>query len=107
MHDQRNRPTRKLADPAREDREDQSSVLFTVLMLHPVQVSVSELIAELALDPNDFGERDGVERAVRDLSGVGLLHPHAYPNRPDALLVVPTRAAIHAHRLLTDDDGDA
>ena len=105
MHDQRNRPTRKTGDPASEDREDQASVLHTVLLLHPVQVSVSELIAELALDPNDFSERDGVERAVRDLSAVGLLHRHAYLNRPDAL-VVPTRAAIQAHRLLTDDDGD-
>jgi hypothetical protein len=102
MHDQRNRPARNACDPEREDREDQESVLHTVLLLHPVQVSVSELITELARDPSEFAERDRVERAVRDLSGVGLLHRHAYLNRPDAL-VVPTRAAIHAHRLLTND----
>jgi hypothetical protein len=105
MHDKRNRTTRNLGDPEREDREDQAAVLFTVITLHPVQVSLSELISELALDPRDFSERDRVERAVRDLSGVGLLHRDSFVNRPDAL-IVPTRVAIHAHRLLTDEDDD-
>lgn len=105
MHDQRSRPTHRDGNPEREDRVDQTSVLLTVIHLHPVQVSVSELIRELALDPSDFRERDRIERAVRDLSGVGLLHRHAYLNRPDAL-VVPTRVAIHAHGLLTNDGDD-
>ena len=105
MRDQRSLPTHRDGNPEREDREDQASVLRTVIDLHPVQVSVSELISELALDPSEFSERDRIERAVRDLSGVGLLHRHAFLNRPDAL-IVPTRAAIQAYLLLTNEEGD-
>jgi hypothetical protein len=40
-------------------------------------------------DRRGFGARDGVERAIRELSGAGLLH------RGDGGLITPTRAALH------------
>jgi hypothetical protein len=89
--------------PDARDRRDQIAVLITVLDLHPIQVTVSEVIRELALDPADFGERDRIERAIRDLAGVGLLHRHDFRNRPDAL-VAPTRVALRASELLGDDE---
>lgn len=103
MHDQRSRPTPSDDDPDAQDRRDQLGVLVTVIDLHPVQLTLSELLRELVLDPDDFSERDRVKRAVRDLAGVGLLHQHDFRNRPDAL-VAPTRAALRASELLADDE---
>jgi hypothetical protein len=103
MRTQPSRPTPSDDNPDDRDRRDQIGVLLTVLDLHPIQVTVSEVIRELALDPAEFGERDRVERAIRDLSGAGLLHRHDFRNRPDAL-VAPTRAALRASELLTDDE---
>ena len=79
--------------PAAEDAATESAVLQQVLAFHPAQVTVNELVREIAGDPADFAERDGVERAVRDLAGSGLLHRH------DAF-VVPTRAALRFNELL-------
>jgi len=60
---------------------------------HPTAVTLDELVLEVG--GHDPGERDAVERAVRDLSGAGLLH-----NR-DAF-VLPTRAALRFDELLGD-----
>lgn len=79
--------------PAAEDAATESAVLQQVLAFHPAQVTVNELVREVAGEPADFGERDSVERAVRDLTGAGLLHRH------DAF-VVPTRAALRFNELL-------
>jgi len=79
--------------PAAEDAVTEAAVLQQVLVDHPAQVTVGELVRELAADPTGFGERDAVERAVRDLVGAGLLHRH------DAF-VVPTRAALRFNELL-------
>jgi hypothetical protein len=79
--------------PAAEDAATESAVLQQVLSFHPAQVTVGELVRELAGDPADFGRRDAVERAIRDLAGAGLL------NRHDAF-VVPTRAALRFNELL-------
>jgi hypothetical protein len=79
--------------PAAEDAATESAVLQQVLAFHPTQVTLNELVREIANDPADFGERDSVERAVRDLTGAGLLHRH------DAF-VVPTRAALRFSELL-------
>ena len=49
----------------------------------------------LALDAKDFAEKDGIARAVRDLTGVGLL-------RVDGELVSPTRAALRFYALEAD-----
>jgi hypothetical protein len=40
-----------------------------------------------------FVERDRIERAVRDLIAGGLLHE-------DAMLILPTRAAVLCHSIL-------
>lgn len=79
--------------PAAEDAATESAVLQQVLDLHPAQVTVAELVREVAGERLGFAERDAVERAIRDLAGVGLLHHH------DAF-VVPTRAALRFNELL-------
>jgi hypothetical protein len=56
-------------------------------------VTLAELMREIAGEFADFDERDAIERAVRDLVGVGLLH-----NRED--FVVPSRAALRFNELL-------
>jgi Fe2+ or Zn2+ uptake regulation protein len=81
----------------------QSAVLLTLIDLHPVQVTASELVRQLAASPEDFGECDQIDRAIRELAGAGLLHRHDFLNRPDAI-VAPTRAALFARELLTDDE---
>jgi hypothetical protein len=53
----------------------------------------TELIREIATDPEDFGKQDGIERAIRDLAGVGLLHRHHGP------FILPSRAALCAYEL--------
>jgi hypothetical protein len=77
-----------------EDARVESALLQRVLDLHPTRVTGEELVRDLAGEDPDFGSRDGVERAIRELTGAGLLH------RTDDGLVTPTRAAIHFGRLL-------
>ena len=99
MHDQRNPRGEKLrkldVTPAEEDRFAQSAVLHLLLDVYPVQLSTEELNREMTMDPDDFGERDQIERAVRDLSQAGLLH------RQNGF-VVPTRAAVRCEQILGD-----
>lgn len=79
--------------PAAEDAATEAAVLQQILIDHPAQITLGELVRELAADSTDFAERDAIERAVRDLAGAGLLHRH------DAF-VVPTRAALRFNELL-------
>jgi hypothetical protein len=79
--------------PAAEDAATESAVLQQVLEVHPTQLTVVELVREIAGESTDFATRDAVERAVRDLAGAGLLH------RRDAF-VAPTRAALRFSELL-------
>ena len=76
-----------------EDAEFECVVLRQALLLHPSQVTVEELIREVAADPEEFAERDAVERAVRDLARAGLLHRNGE-------FVFPTRAALRFDELL-------
>jgi hypothetical protein len=76
-----------------EDLGDQRVVLTHVLFLHPTHLIVPELVREIVAGQADFEESDRLERAVRDLTGVGLL------NCPDGL-VVPSNAAIRFDALL-------
>jgi hypothetical protein len=76
-----------------EDAAAESAVLMRVLDLHPSQVTVAELVREIGGEDADFAERDALERAVRDLSGAGLLHL-----KDD--FVLPTRAALRFNELL-------
>jgi hypothetical protein len=77
-----------------EDARVESALLQRVLDLHPGRVTVAELIRDLAGEDADFGTRDAVERAIRELTGAGLLH------RTDDGLLTPTRAAVHFGELL-------
>jgi predicted transcriptional regulator len=79
--------------PIREDAETESAVLHHLLAIHPIQITVEELAREIEDRPEDFARRDAIERAVRDLTGVGLLH------RQDAF-VVPSHAALRFNELL-------
>lgn len=74
------------------DLRDQSIVLSHVLALHPTHLTVPDLVRELTAGVAEFAEDDGFERAVRDLTAVGLL---ACPSG----VVTPTRAALHVDRL--------
>jgi hypothetical protein len=75
------------------DIATESAVLQLVLDLHPVLLTVAEVVREVAGEEATFAERDSVERAVRDLSGAGLLH------RKDEF-AIPTRAALRFSELL-------
>ncbi len=63
----------------------QLSVLTLVLTQHPALLAAEEVEREL-------GPGDAVERALHDLTGVGLL-------RREGATVFPTRAALHFDRL--------
>lgn len=76
-----------------EDESVESAVLHQLLELHPTRLTLAELVRELGGDSESFAERDAVERAVRDLSAVGLLH------RRESF-VEPTRAALRFSDLL-------
>jgi hypothetical protein len=75
------------------DARVEATVLRLALELHPAQASIDELVLELADDPDDFAQRDAVERAVRDLAGAGLLHRNGE-------FAFPTRAALRFDELL-------
>jgi len=79
--------------PMVEDAAVESAVLQQLLALHPIQVTVSELVREVGGQAPTFRERDAIERAVRDLTGAGLLHG-------EEAFVIPTRAALRFNELL-------
>jgi hypothetical protein len=79
--------------PAAEDAATESAILQQVLELHPVLVTVAELVREIGGESPGFARRDAIERAVRDLAGAGLLHN-------DSTFVIPTRAALRFSELL-------
>jgi hypothetical protein len=76
-----------------EDLRDQGAVLTEILVLHPAHLRLSELVREIAAGAADFEKKDAIERAVRDLVGVGLLFRNGD-------LVLPTRAALRFDELL-------
>jgi hypothetical protein len=78
---------------AAEDIRDQGIVLVHVLAVHPSHLIVPELVREITTGASEFAEDDRMERAVRDLTGLGLLHC------PGGV-VMPTRAAIRFNELL-------
>jgi hypothetical protein len=80
--------------PAAQDAATESAVLQQLLALYPAQVTVAELIREIGGESPDFAERDAIERAARDLVGVGLLHSNGD-------FVAPTRAALRFNELLS------
>jgi len=85
MHDQ----PKRAGD---QDLRDQSVVLSHVLALHPTHLRVPDLVRDLTDGSEDFAQGDAFERAIRDLTGVGLLDCSGG-------VVAPSRAALHCHRL--------
>jgi hypothetical protein len=79
-----------------EDIRSQGVVLIHVLHRQPTLLTIPDLVREIASGSRDFAEGDALERAVRDLTGVGLLH---CPNG----LAVPSAAAL---RFLEICEGD-
>lgn len=75
-----------------DDLRDQRVVLTHVLALHPTHLTVPELAKELNVGSASFATSDSVERAVRDLTGIGLLNCSGG-------LVVPSHAAIRFDEL--------
>ncbi|HEX5714216.1 MAG TPA: hypothetical protein VFX85_12970 [Solirubrobacterales bacterium] len=81
------------ASTTAQDLHDQGVVLIQVLALHPACLTVSELVREVTGGSCDCEPGDRFERAVRDLTGAGLLHACAG-------FVMPTRAALVFDQLL-------
>jgi hypothetical protein len=83
----------EIRTPSTEDASIEAAVLRQLLALHPIQLTLDELVREIAVDPEDFALKDGVERAVRELSAAGLV------NRGGDV-VLPSRAALRFEQLL-------
>jgi hypothetical protein len=77
-----------------DDTRLESVLLRRVLDLHPTRVTIDELIVDLTGKEPDFETRDGIERAIRELTRAGLLHPTGDD------FVTPTRAAVRLGELL-------
>lgn len=56
-----------------QDIRDQAVVLTFVLTLNPKHLTIPDLARSLHAEPRDFKRPDAVERAVRDLTGIGLV----------------------------------
>jgi len=97
MHDddiRRREPT-----PEEHDRLFRRAVLDRVLELHPTHLRVVELVLEITAGADEsFEGSDAIERAVRDLTGAGLLHC------PGGI-VMPTNAALCSAELSEEDGG--
>lgn len=78
---------RPAAGNAAADRREEGAVLRHVIEVHPATLLISDLIRELG-EPDDYAERDGIERAVRELVKGGLLF------RCEGA-VLPTRQALY------------
>lgn len=80
-----------------EDAKIEAAVLRQLLALHPVQLTLDEVVREVGggEEEDDFDLRDTVERAVRELATAGLVHHSGE-------LVLPSRAALRFEELLED-----
>jgi hypothetical protein len=76
-----------------QDDRDQAAVLREVLFIYPEVLTLDELARQMAFASDGFGQRDRIERAVRDLERAGLMH-QVGP------LVLPTRTAVVFARLV-------
>lgn len=78
--------------PDPEDAALQADLLSFLLRRHPAQTALGELHGELADRSYGPYDADGVDRAVRDLVHVGLVHRNGE-------FVLPSRAAVYRDRL--------
>jgi hypothetical protein len=95
MHDDDIR--RRERTPSAQDQKFRRAVLNEVLSLHPTHLRVIELVLEVTAGRDEeFEGSDAIERAIRDLTGAGLLHC------PSAV-VMPTNAALCFAELCEED----
>lgn len=74
MQDQPSRAGDENVPPTEaQDIRDQGVVLIHVLSRHPTLLTIPDLVREITSGSEDFAD-DALERAVRDLTSVGLLH---------------------------------
>jgi hypothetical protein len=83
----------EIKGPVEEDATVEAAVLRQLIALHPIQLTLRELVREIAGESGSFALRDGVERAVRELAAAGLA------NRSGDV-VLPSRAALRFDELL-------
>jgi hypothetical protein len=83
----------EIRNPDADDATVEAAVLRQLLALHPIQLTLGELIREVAGGGEDFAPRDAVERAVRELAAAGLVHRNGD-------VVLPSRAALRLDELL-------
>ena len=89
---------RRVLTPAEENDRDEEAILAHVLAEYPDQLTMTELAREMQR-PGEAGTPppDWLERGVRDLVGLGLLHLSG-----DAIR--PTRAALRFNYLFFERD---
>lgn len=68
------------------------AVLDHLIFCLPVQLTVDEIVREVAENPDEFGPCDRVRNAIRDLVGVGLAHRNG-------AFVMPSRAGMRDFEL--------
>ncbi len=73
MHGKANGARSKRSQNHIQDVRDQAVVLTFVLTIHPDHLTIPQLARSLGSQPRYFKRPDAVERAVRDLVGVGLI----------------------------------
>lgn len=95
MHDD-DKPRRVLTS-AEEDDRDQEAILGHLIAEHPDQLTMEELAREMRRKEDHAPIPDWLDRGVRDLVGIGLLHRCGETIRP-------TRAALRSHYLFFDRD---
>ena len=93
MHDKVIGAEDRRATTLDDDDRAQASVLREVLWMHPEPITLAELTREMTVASDKFGDRDRIERAVRDLIAGGLLY------KRDDDFVIPTRAAVRFYTL--------
>jgi hypothetical protein len=64
------------ARPTSDHVKAEQAVSALLLDAHPAHLSIDEIVRELTDCPDQFGPRDRVNNAVRDLIAAGLVHRH-------------------------------
>jgi len=96
MHDQPSEAGDREVPPTEaQDLRSQGVVLMHVLHRHPTLLTIPDLVREITNGSEEFAEGDAAERAVRDLTGVGLLHC------PSGL-AVPSPAALRFLKIICE-----
>jgi len=78
----------RISAPAEEDDVYEQAVLRHVLVAQPTVLRLCDLVREVRPEIGDSDPKDAVERAVRELVKVGLLHRQGK-------CVLPTPAAVY------------